>query len=223
MSEAPRRMVGLILGQSNVANHGPKPADAGPGVSVLADGVLRPARDPLPGASGDGGSVWTRLAPKLIAAGLFDEIVLVPAAAGGTAMADWAPGGACHDRIVAALAEVAAAGLEVSHVFWHQGERDTLLQTPGRHYRRDFLALVETLRGRGVSAPIILCIASYRFGATNAEVRAVQQAMADPAAGIVAGPDTDTLGPELRYDDCHFNARGQEAFAVLLFDSVKAA
>lgn len=69
---------------------------------------------------------------------------------------------------------------------------------------------------------MILCVASYRFGAINREVRDVQQALPETTAGSVPGRDTETLGPELRYDDCHFDSRGQEAFAALLLESVKA-
>ncbi len=78
------------------------------------------------------------------------------------------------------------------------------------------------MRQSGLAAPIILCVASYRFGETNPEVRAAQRDMVDPANGILAGPDTDALGPELRHDDCHFSEDGQRDFARLLAESLAA-
>jgi len=213
----------LILGQSNVGNHGPQRANGGPGCRVFHQGSFLPAVDPLPGGSGGGGSVWTRLAPKLIARQGYDEVILVNLAHGGTAVADWAPGGKYHTRLPAVLDAADAAGVSFTHAVWHQGERDTLLMTGEAAYRTALSKLIGYLRDRGIDAPVFVCRASFRAGQINNGVRAAQQNIVDPARGIFAGPDTDTLGAEYRHDDMHLDARGQELFADMLIDSFAAA
>lgn len=213
----------LILGQSNAANHGPVRADGGPGARVFHEGSFLPARDPLPGASGNGGSVWTRFAPKAIGRGLCSEIVLLNLAQGGTAISDWAPGGGHHFRLVTALDKVADSGMEFTHVVWHQGERDTLMDTSEAVYAARLSDLISDIRARGMAAPIIVCRATCRVGRTNAGVSAAQAAVVDPRAGIFAGPDTDMLGGEYRYDDTHLDSRGQELFADMLVAAFAAA
>jgi hypothetical protein len=212
----------LVLGQSNVGNHGPERAQGGPGVRVFHQGSFLPATDPLPGASGSGGSVWTRFAPKLIAQSAYDEVILVSTACGGTSVSDWIPGGAHHPRLIPVLDAAAQAGITFSHVVWHQGERDTLMATSEARYRDSLESLVSFLRQRGIDAPVVVCQASYRFGQTNNGVRDAQQKILDPAKGIVAGPDTDTLGAEYRYDDTHLDTAGQDLFATMLLDAFAA-
>ena len=213
----------LILGQSNAANHGPVRANGGPHCRVFHQGSFLPAVDPLPGASGGGGSVWTRFAPKLIARQGVDEVILVNLSHGGTAMADWAPGGKHHTRVPAVLDAAKAAGIEFTHVVWHQGERDTLMMTGEAAYRAALDGLIGFLRDRGIDAPVFVCRASYHLGRTSSAVRQAQQGIVDQDRNIFAGPDTDALGAELRHDDFHLDARGQDLFADMLVDSFAAA
>ena len=213
----------LVMGQSNVGNHGPERGNGGPDCRVFHQGSFLPAVDPLPGASGGGGSVWTRLAPKLIARQGYDEVILVNLAHGGTAVADWAPGGTYHTRLPAVLDAADAAGIVFTHVVWHQGERDTLLMTGEAAYHRALSNLIGYLRNRGIDAPVFVCQASYRFGQMNNGVRAAQQNILDSDKAIFAGPDTDELGAGYRFDDTHLNAEGQALFADMLVDSFAAA
>lgn len=217
------QLVALTLGQSNGGNYGPARTTGGPGAFVVTETGLAPAADPLPGADGDGGSVWTRFARRLLEAGLYCEIVLAPASLGGTTVADWAPGGRCQARIDRALDLLRRAGLAPTRIFWHQGERDTLMRTSQQDYARDLQALIASLRRRGLTAPIHVCVATYRLGADNPAVRAAQREAVDAAAGILPGPDTDTLGRAFRYDDCHLNEAGQARFAEMLVAETAAA
>ncbi|MEK9646035.1 MAG: hypothetical protein VW547_10880 [Alphaproteobacteria bacterium] len=80
--------------------------------------------DPLPGAAGDGGSVWTGFAPKGVAAGICDEVVAVCATQGGVGAGQSALGGNLTPYLANVLAHIAHVGLGITHVIWHQGERD---------------------------------------------------------------------------------------------------
>ena len=165
----------LILGQSNAGNHGPSRADGGPNARVFYEGSFLPARDPLPGASGGGGSVWTRFAPKAVAAGLCDEVVLLNVSHGGTTVSDWSPRGPHHPRLISALRKADDVGMSFTHIVWHQGERDTLMGTSGAAYKARLSELIEFIRDRGIDAPVFVCQATYRAGQTNAGVRAAQR------------------------------------------------
>lgn len=213
----------LIMGQSNVGNHGPERGNGGPNCRVFYQGSFLPAVDPLPGASGGGGSVWTRLAPKLIAQQGYNEVIFVNLAHGGTAVGDWAPGGTYHTRLPAVLDAAHAADIAFTHVVWHQGERDTLMMTSEAAYHAALSKLIGYLRDRGIDAPVFVCQASYRFGQINNGVRAAQKNIVNPDKAIFAGPDTDVLGAEYRFDDTHLHAQGQERFADMLVDSFAAA
>jgi lysophospholipase L1-like esterase len=223
MAAPARRMTVLALGQSNIANHGPERAKGGPGALMLTEKKgLVPMQDPLPGATGDGGSVWTRFAPLAIKRGLCDEIAVIAVAAENTTVADWMQGAKAASRLDAALDAADTCDAEITHIVWHQGERDTQINTPGGAYARYLTAVIGGLRMRGLDVPVIVCNASYLAGATSESVRLAQQAVVNPIAGVYAGPDTDAIGAEHRFDDCHFDAKGQKLFAEALVKSLSA-
>ena len=212
----------LVIGQANAGNHGPVRASGGPAMRVFYEGSFLPAHDPLPGASGGGGSVWTRFGPRAIAAGLCDELVMLNVAHGDTAVADWGPGGRMHSRLSSAIRKAQETGIVFTHVIWHQGERDTLMGTSKAAYATRLDAVIDWLRGRNIDAPIYVCGTSLRAGRTGPGIRAAQAAAVDPAAGVFSGPDTDLLGADLRQDGTQLNAAGQDAFAEMLCDTLAA-
>ncbi len=209
-----RVMVALAFGQSNAANSGETRYRPREDVYNVYRGKLYRARDPLLGATGRGGSVWTRLGDKLVATGHYDAVVFVPLAVGNTAIASWTVGGELHAGILNAVRDVQAQGLGVTHLLWHQGESD--LNTPADAYRSRFRAMLASIRSEGVDAPIYVSVATRcHQGGPNETVRRAQQSLVDPARNIYAGPDTDTLGRRYRYDGCHFSAQGLERAAEL--------
>jgi hypothetical protein len=91
-------------------------------------------------------------------------------------------------------------------------------------YVRHFSRLLANLRANGLEAPVYVARASYCRGRTSEAVRAAQRAVVDARAGVLAGPDTDTLvGPGLRHDDCHFSAFGAALHAALWRDALLSA
>lgn len=204
----------LVIGQSNAANHGPTRGRVDdPRARAFFDGRFLPLHDPIPGGTGEGGSVWTRLAPRLLARGDCEAVTIALAAVGGAAIADLAPGGADHDIVTSAVAAASRNGPAFSHVLFHQGERDTMLETTRDDYRCALGSLIEFLRSSGVAAPVFVCRASYRFGVTSEAVRAAQGAVIEGDDGVFPGPDTDLLGESLRADNTHFSDAGLERFA----------
>ena len=213
----------LVIGQANAANHGPVRASGGPAVRAFHEGSFLPAHDPIPGASGGSGSVWTRFGAKAISSGLCKEVVFVNVAHGDTAVADWAPGGAFHFRLVTALRKARDTGVEFTHVVWFQGERDTLVRTAEADYADRLGRVIAWLRTQGIDAPVFVCRTSRRGDRTSDSVRRAQDSVVDPRRNVFAGPDSDMLGPEMRTDGTQLNADGQEAFADMLVEAFAAA
>lgn len=219
-----RTAVWLTLGQSNAANEGDLAYETGAGVYNLnfLDGQCYVAQDPLLGATGTGGSVWTRTADRLIAAGAVDRVVIIAIAVGGSSIRRWAPGGDLAGRIGQASAAVAAAGLRVTAVLWHQGESDVGMDPA--EYADWFGKVLAEIRAQGIGAPMYVAQASLCKNHGSPKLRATQRALAARYPGVRAGPDTDTLDRfEWRRDLCHFTAAGLAEHARLWADVLEQA
>lgn len=214
-------MVAIAFGQSNSANYGDAKASSGPGVYTFYEGICFKASDPLPGATGNGGSVWTRLGDMLVGGRDYDRVIFAPIGVGNTRIADWAPGGQLHERLTRAIDELRAAGLEPTHLLWHQGESD--YATPAAIYEAGFRAMLGSIRARGVNAPIFVSVATWYENIINQEIQKAQRSLVNPGAGIFAGPDTDRLGIPYRHDGAHFNSEGMRAYAELWLRAIRNA
>ncbi len=210
-----RVMIALAFGQSNAANYGSSLARGGERVYNFYDGTLYQAEDPLLGADGPGGSVWSRLGAKLIAGALYDAVVFVPIAVGGSGMDQWTPGGVYHRKILDAIDRLNEQQHSFTHLLWHQGETDAMYQTPPQEYRRMFLAMLANIRDHGVQAPIYVSVATRVGDYVDAELQRAQAALVDAPRGIMAGPDTDVLVGSCRYDGTHLSEEGLERAAEL--------
>lgn len=218
-----RRFVALTFGQSNAANYVRGRHVSAAGVINFHEGNCYAGRDPLPGADGAGGSVWSRLGDLLMAGGDYDQVVVAGIAVSASGIDRWTVGGDLHPRLVDTLAEMQAHGLTPTHLLWHQGETDAKHGSSAEAYRRHFLAMIDNLRAQGIEAPVFIATATYCHGRSSAELRAAQASLVDPGAGIHAGPDTDALvGSDWRHDDCHFSEAGATRHAELWRDALRA-
>ncbi|MCH9806516.1 MAG: hypothetical protein K0U74_02175 [Alphaproteobacteria bacterium] len=210
----------LVLGQSNVANHG-KPKGSSDFGRAYHDGSFHPLVDPLPGGTGKEGTVWTRVAPLLRDRLQLSDFVVSLLAQGGTSVGDWSTGGKCFEAMRAAIPKIAECPVPVTHVLYHQGERDTLLETDTASYVAQFSKLHEEVQ-KTFQVPWIVCRVSYRMGVTSADVIAAQDEIIRSTPGCIAGPNTDQFGSDYRYDDTHFNEKGVNAFAAELAETIAA-
>ncbi len=214
------RMVVLVLGQSNSANHAETRADGGPGVYSWHEGRCYEARDPLPGASGSGGSLWTRLGPMLRAANAADTVLFVPLGVTTTSVAQWDRHPVLVGRLEAVARALAAADIHVTHVVWYQGEADSFKATSAQDYRRDFHRVLARLRALGIAAPVYVPLATLCQKRSNPAVREAQRVLPDELAGVRPGPDMDAIfGAVHRYNGCHFGT----ASAVLAAEAWRQA
>lgn len=217
-------MVAIAFGQSNSANFGNVRHQSKSGVYNLFENELYAAQDPLIGASGTGGSVWTRLGDILIDSGRYDAVVFVAIGGSGTAIEEWAPGGQMHDRIIRAIKSTRKSGLEITHLLWHQGETDASIGTDSQQYQAYFRQMLAAIRSHGVSAPIFVSLATRCFETMPDNIiRGAQSILVDVTNGVLLGPDTDDLGDSFRYDRCHLSQPGLQAAALLWHEQLSKA
>jgi len=181
----------------------------------LFNGKCYIAREPLIGPTNYGGNFLTRLASKLVDRGAYQVVILAPIAVGGTKVQDWAVGGFLNRRLVVMIKRLHDAGLNPTPILWHQGEAN--VEDVPQEYTRYFMSVFSTIRRNGVYAPIYVAEATVGGGKGYGNLRAIQRGLVDLAKGILAGPNTDEIGLDKRYDTCHFSDEGADIHAEMWY------
>ncbi len=218
-AQTARTKVLLLMGQSNTANlAGQRYASThGDKVVNYFGGKCFIAASPLLGASDKRGESWTLLGNKLVSSGFADRVILIPTGIGGTPIKRWTGNGNLNGMLLSVLDEVKPR-YRITHVLWHQGESDFDIATTKEDYSRMFFSLVDSIRRKGVDAPIYPSVAS-KCGieptwTPDNPVATAQRSLDNKGKEIFRGVDTDSgLDGLDRYDDCHFSQTGQEQFA----------
>jgi hypothetical protein len=139
----------------------------------------------------------------------YRNVILIPAAVGGSAIHRWANGGDLNKMMVAVI-QAAKMRYTITGVLWDQGAEDFRLHTPEDQYRFDLKSLIDTIRAQGVNAPFF--IGGNGWSEDNPIAKA-QASLADSQCAIFDGPNTDhDVTPLDRYDGYHFAASGQEKY-----------
>jgi hypothetical protein len=223
-------LVLLALGQSNAGNHGALPLAAAlppqaGGVWVVHEGLCALVNDPLPGGTGHGGSIWQRLPARLAAGGLQRPVLMAVLAVDASTVSDWTRWPSpLRQRLAATTSNLVAQGLPPDLVLWQQGESDARLSTSTDDYVSGMQSLARLMTEAGSNAPVVLAQSTVCRSAPSVAVRQAVQALAQPGARFVMGPDTDTLVSDTyRSDGCHFSANGLDAAALLWQAAVEKA
>lgn len=221
----------VCVGQSNICNSGNAtytPANALNHHLCICNGGCYQAKSNLLGCNTqpNGNGNWiARLADKLITAGTYTRVILVPIGIGGTVISQWAAGGIFNHRIGVCNNRLTAAGLTATHVIWHQGESDEGAGTSQADYTTGLNSVISTFRTSSFNAlktaKFFPCKVSWFNGSTSAAIQAAQAAVVDNVT-IFAGADSDSLDGTNRYDNTHFNATGQDAIAGLMKTIIQA-
>lgn len=222
---AQRPLVLLALGQSNAGNHGQLVRGQLPPVLTVADGKCLWATDPLPGGTGNGGSIWSRLPAQLAALGLRRPVVLSVLALDATSLADWTdPASPLPQRLRAHIKTLQALHLQPHAVLWQLGEADARLGTTTSAYQNGMRKLAQALYQQRLTAPLLVASSTLCRSAPSSAVRAAVRQLIAGGEPFQTGPDTDTLtGPTMRVDGCHFSAAGLDAAAALWAASLAAS
>lgn len=213
----------LAVGQSIAANFGSTPYTPGPGVYSFYNGRCFPGHDPLPGAEGDGGSIWSRLGDLMIQRGLAKRVLLVAVGAGGSSVSEWVPDARLYPRLLDATSSLKAIGLKPDVIIWFQGSRDKSMD-PARYlsYLREFIYSLPFL-GIQLGQPTRLMVATHTRCQSVAVpgLQAAQRSVVDPGAFIFAGPTMDVLEDDVKYDGCHYNERGLSLAAKMWLSAME--
>lgn len=211
----------LAMGQSNAGNHGQPDAASvtAPRVPVMHDGRCVLAVDPLPGATGEGASLWTALHARLGGQWQGQPIVWAVIAVDGSAIHDWVdPQSPLRRHWEAQLDALHATGWPVAAVLWQQGEADGRQATPMADYVTALRTLRRDMAARGVMAPWWLARSTYCPPGEGGLVRRAQELLfEEPSGGFLPGPDTDVLDAPFRIG-CHFTSAGVTRAATLWAD-----
>lgn len=218
----------VVAGQSNSANHGEERLEPETGLVTTLDGKRwRPASDPQPGASGNGGSFMPPFGDAM-ARGFKVPIGLVACGIGATSVREWLPkgvtfpnpptlvsrvqqlpdgawqsDGAAFASLTARMQQLGPRGFRA--VLWHQGESDANQEDPactlpGELYRQYLTRVIEDSRlTLSWEVPWFVAQVSYHVPGDEAspDIRAAQRSLW--ATGIaLEGPDTDALKGEFR-------------------------
>lgn len=234
VAEVPHVGVGevfVVAGQSNSANHGEEKLVPQTGRVAAFDGKRwQLARDPQPGASGDGGSFLPAFGNGM--ARRFEvPIGLVVCGIGATSVREWLPAGITFTNPPTLVGRVRqrADGLWESNgdafaqlagrlrqlgphgcraVLWHQGESDAnqpdpVRTLPGVRYEEYLTRLIRDCRqAAGWDLPWVVAQVSYHVPGDEGspEIRAAQAAVWRSGVAV-EGPDSDALRGRLRDTD----------------------
>ena len=212
----------ITAGQSNSANYGrPRQAARDDRVVYYDGSKFVPAKDPIPGACGRGGSIWPILGDR-IAASQQVPVCFRSASLTWTQVKNWMPP---DTRLYKNLATCVGQFQKsrVRAVLWHQGESDSLAKTPAETYCKRLKTIIESLNeDAGHEIPWFVAQASFHPGSKQAaeqEVARGQQLLWE--RGIAhKGAVTDDLGKEYRSDGVHFNQLGLTTHAERWFKAL---
>ncbi len=210
----------LALGQSNAGNHGETRADSAFGV-LWAEGNCYRIVDPLPGGTGSGGSIWSRLASILGTQKLRNELIVSVLAVDATQAVNWVQPGPISTELTRTADALRSQRLTVSAVLWQQGEADARAATSKEDYSAALTILIDRLRAVGISGPVLLARSTRCRAPSSAVVRDATARVVETEPNVYLGPDTDALGDEFRFDGCHFNDAGLQRAALMWLDALR--
>jgi len=217
------RIVLMTFGQSNSANTGQTLNIAQEGVFNFFNSNCYKATDPLLGPTGFSGSVWSRLGDMLVTDN--KQVVISAFGVSGSSINSWIPGGGNDTLLNNAINDLKSYGMLPTKILWHQGETDVVLNMSTNDYYNKFLMIRKSIRDKGISAPIYIARATLcnnnLVDAAHIKIRKAQDLLIKDFDDIKAGPDTDTIGLEFRYDNCHFNKNGLQLHAKAWYEAIR--
>lgn len=209
-------------GQSQAANSNSSLSATrqGDGVFEFFDGACFVAIDPILGNRGPGGSLWPDLGLR-IATATGRPVLFVHGAVGGSQVSDWLdPRSGYLDAWRTRLAAARRQGYEPRWIVWTHGETDAAARRPPERFERELRQLLDEVLAAAPEARIYYLRSTVCRGEGRAEgvpeLVAAQTRVAEANPRIVAGLLTDSLGPDFRWDGCHFNSRGRAAINPVL-------
>lgn len=208
-------LVILALGQSNAGNHGEILDQTAVPVMLFAEGKCILAADPLPGSTGNGGSIWSRLPNYLLTLDQKRPVVLSVMGIDATSIAEWTNGeGLLRQQLTNRVQSMKALGLMPHVILWQQGEADAKLGTAKEAYSVGLDMLAKELLQAGTDAPVMAALSTVCRSLPNLDISTAITVKAAQNSRFIVGPNTDRLTDAgSRSDGCHFSASGLDQAA----------
>jgi hypothetical protein len=228
----------FVWGQSLAANsgHGRYAARNANNTCVFADGNFYPCSDPIVGAEGPGGSVWSRFADSILGRSINNttvrQVVVGCCAQGGTSMTDWAPDGRQAGTLHRCLSDYIANVGQPTHLAFSQGEANIHTLSTEQWFDR-WQAMLASVRKLGCMSKIWTSVETVCNVRTAADpfdepvirktpdtyvmteigrqsIRAAQRMAGTFGPDTRPGPNLDLIDWHLRAcgDGCHFGEDG---------------
>jgi lysophospholipase L1-like esterase len=165
------------------------------------------------------GSVWVRLANALINQAKAERVTIINYSVGGSLASEWNTN-PIRDARRQQISDALAAGLMPTHIVWFQGESEGPNGVSASTYQAEMTTLINDIRSQGVSAPFYNSTTTRNAGISYPTIQGAQAAIRSAAAGIFAGPDTDSLSDTYRFDGVHYTAAGLDLLASMWMTSL---
>lgn len=210
----------LIVGQSISANCNQYLYRASKDVfQINLSGEKIPASDPFLWADCQGGAMWIPLGQKIITENHASSVTFMPISVSGTSVNDWLPGGNAFHKLSSAIQIAKEKSIQFDYAFWHQGSAD--IGSPPQQYAVKLNRVIKYI-STNIAVDKWLIAQHSRCG--NLFDKEIANAQNQVASSHILrrfhGPNTNALGNEFRYDNCHLNRMGQEKMADLWFQSM---
>ena len=146
----------------------------------------------------------------------------MPIGVKGTSVNDWLPGGNAFPKLSRAIKLSKDNSIRFDYALWHQGAADA-----GTHPDQYAKKLNKVLKYISINASVDKWIIAKHSKCAYLSDNKIAIAQANVALGHILrrfpGPDTNALGSDFRFDNCHLNFKGQEKMADLWFQSIVSA
>jgi hypothetical protein len=204
-----KTIVAFVFGQSNSANgEGERFQANGDNVFNYFDNHYYIASDPLLGATGTAGSMWTITANKLIEKKMADKVILIAAGVGGTSVKQWRNGGDLNKMLESRLKETQERHIDITHFLWHQGESDN--GTYEAEYENGLTEVIKLTQHYYPHAKFFVSQASAHCPNASSDAILKSQREVTKLENVFLGPNTDLIDAIDRWDGCHLSGRGVE-------------
>lgn len=234
-----KNLVLITAGQSNICSvnpslYTPTSSSVIDNFSIY-DGGSYAISGPLLGCTygsglGSGGNISARVAQLFVTNAIFDRVIIVPVALGGTTAADWAVGN-CSLRIPVAMKRLASRGITPATtgvtfaLLWSQGEQDGINGTSSASYQASMATVLSNAQAAGFSGRAFICTQTLAANTTSATIQAAQAAVVtnDPTHWFAGGnSDSLTTATNRQADGTHLNDTGAASDATLKYNAMHA-
>ena len=174
----------------------------------LFNGVCYLIEDPMLGATGTQGSLWSSLAQD-ISASTGQDVVFITTGVGGSSLADWLQDDSLYfERTKHQIDFAKNMGYRVKLAFWYNGAREAELGTTAKQYVERFNRLIDrfdSLLDDSASNKWVVFQTSKCWSDGSQRVLRGQELAARENERVILGPNTDSYDDRNRYDGCHLN------------------